>query len=131
MKRWQVLGVAGTLMLLGACATHPGSEARTDMAGGAQVQVETGANDAQSEESTDRVIIRDASGTVEVQKVPFQIGVSSVTVERMARKAGCETQTGAGLVTTEGPVEVYRVQCEDGTRYLAQCVLRQCSAMRK
>ncbi len=69
-----------------------------------------------------------APGTIE--KVPFQIGTSSVTVERLAMAAGCTGGKGAGLVTGKGPVEVYRMQCDNGKVFLAKCELRQCSPMR-
>jgi hypothetical protein len=62
-----------------------------------------------------------------VQKVPFEIGVSSVTVERIAKQNSCETDLGAGLLYKKGPVEVYRVNCKDGREIKARCELRQCS----
>ena len=65
-----------------------------------------------------------------IEKVPFQIGTSSVTVERLAQAAGCAGGKGAGLVTEKGPVEVYRMQCDNGKIFLAKCELRQCSPMR-
>lgn len=66
---------------------------------------------------------------VEIEKVPFRAGVSSATVERMARKAGCVGKVGAGLVSEAGPVEVYRLACDDGKVFLARCELRQCQPM--
>lgn len=65
-----------------------------------------------------------------IEKVPFQIGTSSVTVERLAQAAGCAGGKGAGLVTEKGPVEVYRMQCDNGKVFLAKCELRQCAPMR-
>ncbi len=66
---------------------------------------------------------------VAIERVEFQAGVSSVTVERMGRQAGCLGGMGAGLMTPAGPVEVYRMSCEDGRTYKARCELRQCKAM--
>jgi hypothetical protein len=70
-----------------------------------------------------------ANNAVAVQQVPFQIATSSVTVERMAQQAGCVGGKGASLVTEKGPVEVYRMQCDNGKVFLAKCELRQCSRM--
>jgi hypothetical protein len=67
---------------------------------------------------------------VEVQKVEFHSGVSSATVERLGRRFGCTGTSGAGLVTDKGPVEVYRMKCDNGTTFMAQCELRQCRPMR-
>lgn len=65
-----------------------------------------------------------------IEQVPFQIGVSSVNVERLAQAAGCVGGKGAGLVTEKGPLEVYRMQCDNGKVFLAKCELRQCSPLR-
>ena len=67
----------------------------------------------------------DADGTP-IQKLPFRLGVSSNTVEKMARQQACTGGQGAGLVTEPGPVEVYRMQCDNGKVYMARCELRQC-----
>jgi hypothetical protein len=63
---------------------------------------------------------------VKVERVPFEIGVSSATVERIAKQNSCETTLGAGLLYRKGPVEVYRVDCKDGREIKARCELRQC-----
>ena len=70
----------------------------------------------------------DADGTP-IQTLPFRLGVSSATVEKMARQQSCTGGQGAGLVTETGPVEVYRMQCADGKVFMARCELRQCRAM--
>lgn len=70
----------------------------------------------------------DADG-VPIERVPFRAGVSSVTVENMAKKQGCTGGVGAGLVTEPGPVEVYRMICDNGQVFRAKCELRQCKAM--
>jgi hypothetical protein len=77
----------------------------------------------------DRIKVQDAAGIVEVQKVEFRPGVSSVSVERLAKRFAC-SGAGAGLITEKGPVEVYRMQCDNGTTFLAKCELRQCRPMR-
>lgn len=70
----------------------------------------------------------DANG-VPIERVPFRAGISSATVEKMARVDGCVGGQGAGLVTEPGPVEVYRIMCDNGQVYRARCELRQCKRM--
>lgn len=70
----------------------------------------------------------DAGGT-SIERVAHRIGVSSSTVEALARQYACSSAQGAGLVTDEGPVEVYRMQCADGKVFMARCELRQCRKM--
>jgi hypothetical protein len=67
--------------------------------------------------------------TAPVERVPFRIGVSSATVEKMARQQSCTGGQGAGLLTEPGPVEVYRMQCDNGKVFMARCELRQCRRM--
>jgi hypothetical protein len=68
-----------------------------------------------------------------VETIPFRTGVSSATVEKMAKQQGCTGGQGAGLITQPGPVEVYRMRCEDGKLrgkvFMARCELRQCKQM--
>ena len=71
--------------------------------------------------------LTDANG-VPIERVPYRVGVSTVTVEQLARQHACVGQ-GAGLVTEPGPVEVYRLQCSDGKVFMARCELRQCRKM--
>lgn len=68
-----------------------------------------------------------ASYTVET--IPFQAGISSVTVENMAKKIGCRGGKGAGLISEKGPIEIYRMLCDNGTTFQARCELRQCKQM--
>jgi hypothetical protein len=70
----------------------------------------------------------DANGNP-IEVIPFRAGISSATVERMAKKAGCTGGQGAGLLTPQGPVEVYKMQCDNGSSYKARCDMRQCTAM--
>ncbi len=70
----------------------------------------------------------DANGAV-IERVPFRAGVSSATVEKMAKREGCVGGPGAGLMTPQGPIEVYRMVCENRTVYKAMCELRQCRKM--
>jgi hypothetical protein len=72
--------------------------------------------------------LADADGAP-IERVPFVSGRSSATVERMAKLKGCIGGLGAGLMTEAGPVEVYRMRCQDGRTYMARCELRQCKAM--
>jgi hypothetical protein len=71
------------------------------------------------------------SAQTNIAKVEFKLGISSSTVERMAKQSGCESTKGAGLISNAGPVEQYRVSCQNGTAYLAKCELRQCSPMQE
>jgi len=64
-----------------------------------------------------------------IETIPFRTGVSSATVEKMARERACTGGQGAGLITQAGPVEVYRMQCADGKVFMARCELRQCRKM--
>ena len=66
---------------------------------------------------------------VPIERVPFRAGISSVTVENMAKKQGCVGGQGAGLMTEPGPVEVYRMLCDNGKVFKARCELRQCRQM--
>ena len=68
------------------------------------------------------------AGGAPIERVPYRIGVSSATVEQLARRHACIGQ-GAGLITEPGPVEVYRLQCADGKVFMARCELRQCRKM--
>lgn len=70
----------------------------------------------------------DANGAL-IERVPFRTGVSSATVEKLARGHACEGGQGAGLITEPGPVEVYRMQCDNGKVFMARCELRQCKKM--
>ena len=67
--------------------------------------------------------------SVAIEKIPFRIGVSSATVEKLARRQACTGGQGAGLITQPGPVEVYRMQCDSGKVFMARCELRQCKQM--
>jgi hypothetical protein len=73
-------------------------------------------------------MLRAADGAP-IEKVPFHTGVSSATVERMARDQACSGGQGAGLITQPGPVEVYRMQCDNGKVFMARCEMRQCKQM--
>lgn len=67
---------------------------------------------------------------LQIQTIEFSPGVSSATVERLARQYGCNGGNGAGLITDKGPVEVYRMVCDNGKTFLARCELRQCQTIR-
>ena len=69
------------------------------------------------------------AGSAPVETIPFRTGVSSATVEKLAKEQGCTGGQGAGLLTEPGPVEVYRMQCGDGRVFMARCELRQCTKM--
>jgi len=62
-------------------------------------------------------------------RIPFRAGVSTVTVENMAKQIGCVGGQGAGLVTPQGPVETYQMVCSDKRVFMAKCEFRQCKAI--
>jgi hypothetical protein len=64
-----------------------------------------------------------------VETIAFRTGVSSATVEKMAKQQGCMGGQGAGLLTQPGPVEIYRMRCDSGKVFMARCELRQCKQM--
>ena len=70
----------------------------------------------------------DANGAP-IESIPFVSGVSSVTVEKLAAAQACRGGEGAALVTPAGPVEVYRMRCENGKTFMARCEMRQCKQM--
>ncbi|HEY1042955.1 MAG TPA: hypothetical protein VGE60_03745 [Telluria sp.] len=67
---------------------------------------------------------------VAIERVAFRSGVSSATVEKMARQRQCTGGLGAGLVSDKGPVEVYRMACDNGQVFMARCEMRQCAPMK-
>lgn len=72
--------------------------------------------------------LHDAAGAP-IEALPFRQGVSSATVERLGKQQACVSREGAGLVTPQGPVEVYKMVCDSGRVFMARCELRQCRAM--
>lgn len=64
-----------------------------------------------------------------IEYIPFRAGVSSVTVENMAKKEGCTGGQGAGLTSPAGPVETYRMVCDNKRVFAARCDMRQCTKM--
>ena len=124
MKRLlvSVLSVAGALLLGGCvgvpCLDQPPLSAGNAPASPKLVTVPAPAGD-----------LRIAFDGVEIERVAFRTGVSSSTVERLARAASCTGGMGAGLMTAPGPVEVYRMACDNGKVFLARCELRQCKPM--
>lgn len=78
-------------------------------------------------------VVKNPNGTGsdngDVQTIRFTTGVSSVSVEKLASQNQCVSAKGAALVTPKGPIEVYRVNCDDGRNFMAKCELRQCQPM--
>lgn len=118
MKRLSLLLLAAGL--LSACSYIPFLHKESTVAQ-APVKRKPGPADADAK----RIMV----GGVEVQKVEFRPGISSASVEQLAKAVQCRGGQGAGLVTEPGPVEVYRMACEDGRVFLARCELRQCKPM--
>lgn len=130
MKRqFRILALAASVSMA-ACSLLPAGGNNSSPAASAETSgVECGQNERVAAMPADRVVVQDRDGRVEVQKVEFHSGVSSATVERLARRHGCTGRTGAGLLTEKGPVEVYRMQCDNGAVFMARCELRQCRPM--
>ncbi|MES2259117.1 MAG: hypothetical protein V4724_11385 [Pseudomonadota bacterium] len=123
MKRLLLLSV----MLLGACSYMPFNKDKEQEAEKAR-RAASARKPVVSELASDgskRVMLEG----VEIVKVEFRAGVSSATVENLAKREGCIGGPGAGLVSEPGPVEVYRMACDNGKIFMAKCELRQCKAM--
>lgn len=90
--------------------------------------VKEGAAPAAAVQTAQPAALLDANGN-SIETVPFRPGVSSATVETMAKKVGCTGGRGAGLLTPQGPIEVYRMQCDDGRVFKARCEMRQCTVL--
>lgn len=67
---------------------------------------------------------------VAIERVAFRSGVSSATVEKMAAARQCKGGLGAGLVSDKGPVEMYRMACDNGQVFMARCEMRQCAPLK-
>ncbi len=70
-------------------------------------------------------VLTDSNGNT-IENIPFRAGISSVTVEKLAEAQGCTGGQGAGLLTPQGPVEVYRMLCDNRQVFTARCEMRQC-----
>jgi hypothetical protein len=125
MKRLSVL-LLSAAVLLSACSWLP-SRQRDEQAR-AEAALAAARKPAPRTVAADGTPIVTSDG-VEIEKVEFRAGVSSATVENLAKQAGCHGGLGAGLLSSAGPVEIYRMTCEDGKVFIAKCELRQCRAM--
>jgi hypothetical protein len=123
MKRSFILLLCAAL---GACSWLP-SQSRDDDAAAARVLAAARAP-APRTVAADGTPLARVDG-VEIEKVPFRPGVSSATVEKLAKQRSCTGGWGAGLVSEPGPVEIYRMTCESGKVFMAKCELKQCKAM--
>jgi hypothetical protein len=123
-----VLLLSGALLSasMGACSWLP-SKSRDDDAAAAQA-LAAARKPAPRTTAADGTPLARVDG-VEIEKVPFRPGVSSATVEVLAKQRGCTGGWGAGLVSEAGPVEIYRMTCESGKVFMARCELKQCKAM--
>ncbi|XLZ70260.1 hypothetical protein ABT364_27605 [Massilia sp. SR12] len=119
MKRLSLLLLAAGL--LSACSYIPFLKKDAEVA-----HAPVPRKSAQADAGAKRVMLNG----VEVQTVNFRPGISSATVEQLAKAEQCRGGQGAGLVTEPGPVEVYRMACDSGKVFLARCELRQCKPMR-
>ncbi len=64
-----------------------------------------------------------------IQLVDFELGTSSITVEKLAKERACYGGKGAGRVSPKGVRELYKMQCADGRVLMAKCELRQCTIL--
>lgn len=129
MKRLHLIAAMIASVLLTGCSMFP-LGAQTDESATAAQAAAARKQARNSDIPPDQVTISDEAGSVVVQKIEFRPGISSATVERLAKRFGCSGRAGAGLVTDKGPVEVYRMQCDNGTTFMAHCELRQCRPLR-
>jgi hypothetical protein len=129
MKRLYLIAMLGASLVAAGCSSFQSGTGASSMTAVAQPAV-SAAPARNAGTPADQITVQDEAGSVVVQKVEFKPGVSSATVERLGKRFGCTGRTGAGLVTEKGPVEVYRMQCDNGTTFLAQCELRQCRPLR-
>lgn len=118
------------LFVLMSCAVSlsafaAGEPVKAQVSGATVIQVPAGSN--VSVVSTPSVTVQGERAHTE--RLPFRAGISTVTVEKMAQAQGCTGGQGAGLMTPQGPVEIYRMVCESGQVYIAKCELRQCRAV--
>jgi hypothetical protein len=127
MKPLSLTVVSLGIVLLAGCANFklPGFGQ-----GDAQVEAPVRKTARNSDLPQQTIEVTDADGKVSVQRVDFRSGVSSATVEKLAQRFGCSGRAGAALITEKGPVEIYRLQCDNGTTFMAQCELRQCRPLR-
>jgi len=125
MKRLSVL-LLSAAVLLSACSWLP-SRQRDEQAR-ADAALAEARKPAPRTTAADGTAIVTSDG-VEIEKVEFRPGVSSATVENLAKQQGCHGGLGAGLLSAPGPVEIYRMACDGGKVFVAKCELRQCRAM--
>lgn len=78
---------------------------------------------------TVREVVQASPEKSNIQLVEFVLGVSSATVERLAKSQSCVGGSGAGLVSPKGSRELYKMKCEDGKTLMAKCELRQCAIL--
>ncbi|MEC4722157.1 hypothetical protein RY831_23605 [Noviherbaspirillum sp. CPCC 100848] len=127
-----ILSLVAAVALTGltGCSSFSSSSVKDASQTASEPSAKSSSRHAGQAANGNRVQVQDDAGTVVVEKVEFKSGISSATVERLAREHGCVGSGGAGLMTEKGPVEVYRMQCENGKAFLARCELRQCRPMR-
>ena len=127
MKR--VLLLSTSVLLLAGCASLSNINWRFGQKQqAAREEVKVKPNGTMHGENGQPVLMVDG---VPIERVEFRSGVSSATVERLAKDAGCSGGIGAGLVTEPGPVEMYRMVCGDGKVVMARCEMRQCAIVKK
>jgi hypothetical protein len=118
----KLLTIGGLLL----CFLGTGCTAHRQAALQRQAQAEENAQAARTLAAAQR---KAAVASDSVETIAFHTSVSSVTVENMAKRVGCTGGQGAGLITPKGPVEVYRMACDNGKVFLVRCELRQCTPL--
>lgn len=108
-------------------ATPAMSEAATPVNAASQMDNSMTRTSMPSNQITTVTNVPSASAIPNIQLIEFALGVSSVTVERLAKEQSCTNNKGAGLVSPKGTQELYKMQCSDGRVLMAKCELRQCT----
>lgn len=126
----RVLAAITITLLASACAGGGARNSALESSNSQRTDAERPASRGKTPR-TDQLSIDDGSGNkILIETVEFQAGVSSITVERLAKKYGCEGGAGAGRIAGKGPLEMYRMSCDNGRAFLAKCELRQCQPLR-
>ncbi len=60
------------------------------------------------------------------RKAEFHLGRSSYVVTLMAKQVGCINDVGSAMTSPAGPIETYKMYCDNGQVFQAKCELRQC-----
>lgn len=71
------------------------------------------------------IIVKHQSSNSPGSKIP-QYGTQSYTLEKIAAQQGCKSEQGAELLRDDGPIERYKITCQNGKTVYAYCEYREC-----